>query len=249
MTLRRALIVEDNAAARADLRDRLAAHPGIAIVGESASVDRARALLAAGDYDLVFLDVQLRGGSGFDLVPHVRAEARIIFVTAHDEYAVRAFEVNALDYLVKPVSPERLALALTRWPARPADAEPAAPAQALRPDDIIHLSSGTQARFAPITDLSAIEAEENYSLVRLVDGSSVLVRRTLKAWGDILPASHFVRVHRAVIVNVTRLQGYRRDAAKALWLQVAGVPTPLPVGRLYWPELKARLGNASAAAE
>lgn len=246
----RALIIDDEKTARTDLRAMLAAHAEIEIAGEAATVKTARALLASADYELVFLDIQLVGGSGFDLVPNVRPGAKIIFVTAHNEHAVRAFEINALDYLLKPVRAERLAGALTRLQAASAaqDREPVATAAGLtlRADDIVHLSSGSAARFAAVTDLSAIKAEENYSLVHLADGSSVLVRRTLKAWEDLLPPGMFMRVHRTVIVNLTRLAGYRRDAQKNISLQIQGVGKELPASRLTWSELKARLPGAVA---
>lgn len=247
----RALLIDDEKTARSDMRAMLAAHPEIEIVGEAATVKSARALLADADYGLVFLDIQIIGGSGFDLVPNVKAGAKIIFVTAFNEHAVRAFEVNALDYLLKPVKAERLARALTRIDPPAGQDESAPPAEAgmaLRPDDIIHLSSGSSARFAPIMDLSAIEAEENYSLVHLADGSSVLVRRSLKAWEEILPTTQFMRVHRAVIVNLTRLTGFRRDVQKSVLLQVHGLAKDLPVGRLYWPDLKPRLPGTMVAA-
>jgi len=258
----RTLLIDDERNAREDLRGMLGAHPEIEIVGEAATVRSARELLAAADYGLVFLDIQLLGGSGFDLVPSVRPGARIIFVTAHNQHAIRAFEVNALDYLLKPVRAERLAQALVRLAppaavvsAAPGAAEPAAdpgaPAPgglALRPDDIIHLSSGTAARFAPVTDLCAIEAEENYSLVHLADHSSILVRRSLKAWEEILPPTHFLRVHRTAIINLARLTGYRRDAQKSVQLTVHGVTNPIPVGRMFWADLRARLPGTMIAA-
>ena len=110
-----ALLIDDEADAREDLRVSLEPHlETVTIVGEAGKIDEAQQRLARDDYDLVFLDVQLRGGTGFELVPHVRPEARIVFVTAHDTYALRAFEVNAVDYLLKPISPARLAEALTR---------------------------------------------------------------------------------------------------------------------------------------
>ncbi|NUQ01893.1 MAG: response regulator [Armatimonadetes bacterium] len=109
-----ALLIDDEATARADLRTALAAHPDVAIVGEAATLRSARTLLARPDYDLVLLDVQLIGGNAFELVPDVRPGARIVFITAHDDYAIRAFEINALDYLLKPVMPARLAEALRR---------------------------------------------------------------------------------------------------------------------------------------
>lgn len=250
----RALIIDDEQTARMDLAEMLAAHPEVEIVGEAATVKTARALFTDASYDLVFLDIELVGGSGFDLVPNVRPGAKIIFVTSHNEHAVRAFEINALDYLLKPVRTERLAQALVRLGTPPAapesEAAPPPPGVALRPDDILHLSSGASARFAPITDLCAIEAEENYSLVHLADGSSILVRRTLKAWEDILPPAAFARVHRTVIVNLLRLTGYRRDAQKAVMLQVQSVSKELPASRFTWPELRARLpGTIIAAGE
>src|SRR5690349_1361123 len=110
----RALIIDDELAAREELRSLLAEHPAVVITGEAGTMNNARALLAAGDYDLVFLDIQLLGGLGFDLVPHVREQAKIVFVSAHDGYAIRAFEVNALDYLLKPATPARLAATLRR---------------------------------------------------------------------------------------------------------------------------------------
>ena len=97
----KALIIDDEPAARDDLRRLLAAHAEITVAGEAGRFAAAEELLRTADYDLVFLDVELRGGTGFDLLPHVRPEAWIIFVTAHSHYAVRAFEVNALDFLMK----------------------------------------------------------------------------------------------------------------------------------------------------
>ena len=109
-----AVIIDDEINARKDLRKLLAEHPEVTIVGEAATFDEARGLVQKGDYDLVFLDVQLLGGSGFDVVPDVRPDARIIFVSAYDQFALRAFEVNALDYLQKPVRTARLAEAVRR---------------------------------------------------------------------------------------------------------------------------------------
>ena len=116
------LIVDDEAPARAALRGLLRNHPEIVVAGKADTMEEARKRLGGGDYDIVFLDVQLRGGTGFDLLPFVRPEARVIFVTAFDQYAARAFEVNALDYLIKPVRPQRLADALRRLAVPPTEA-------------------------------------------------------------------------------------------------------------------------------
>jgi two-component system LytT family response regulator len=243
------LLIEDEATARADLRAKLAAHPDVTILAEAATVRNARTLLARTDYDLVFLDIQLVGGSAFDLVPDVRPEARIIFVTAHDDHAVRAFEINALDYLLKPVAPSRLAEALRRLAAIPAPAAdsdlPAGPA--LRPDDTVFLRSGLQARFVPVADICLITACDNYSEVRLADGPKVFLRKSLKAWEDTLPATHFMRVHRTQIVNLTRVTRYERDSDEHTLLHVQGATEPVSASRDRWSELRERLRHLHPA--
>jgi two-component system LytT family response regulator len=240
-----ALLIEDEIAARADLRAKLAAHPEVQIVGEAATVRQARERLAGADYDLVFLDVQLIGGDGFSLVPDVRPQARIIFTTAYDTFAVRAFEVNALDYLLKPIVATRLAKALRRW-AEPAPEQngrdSAAPVGGvLQLSDTVYLRDGLRARFVPVAQIAVIVAQDNYCHVQLADGSSVLMRKSLKAWEDTLPDDPFMRVHRTQIVNLTLVQRYERDRAEHTRLHVAGVAEPVAVSRDRWPELQQRL--------
>lgn len=245
----RALLIEDETTAREDLCAKLAVHPEVAVVGEAATFKTARALLASTDYDLVFLDIQLIGGNSFDLVSDVSPAARIVFVTAYDSFAVRAFEINALDYLLKPVVPARLAAALRRLALAPAPTEPtAAPAPeapsgpALRPDDTVFLRAGQRARFAAVMEISVISAHDNYSEVQLADGAKIFLRKSLKAWEDTLPATHFMRVHRTQIVNLTRVTGYERDGEEHTRLFVAGVPEPVVASRDRWTDLRDRLG-------
>lgn len=242
----RALLIEDEATARADLRAKLAVHPEVEIVGEAATLRSARALLAEADYDLVFLDIQLVGGNSFELVPEVKPGARIIFATAYDTYAVRAFEVNALDYLLKPVAPARLAEALKRFVsagpvAGEVEADEPPLATTLRIEDTVYLRSGLRARFAPVIEISVITAQDNYCEVRLADGSKVFLRRSLKAWEDVLPATHFMRVHRTQIVNLTRVTRYERDGDERTLLQMEGQAELVPASRYRWSELRERL--------
>lgn len=240
----RALLIDDESAVRADLRAKLADHPAITVVGEAATLNSARALLAKSDYDLVFLDVQLIGGNSFDLVPDVREGARIIFVTAFDTYAVRAFDINALDYLLKPVVPARLAAALARLAVPASQDESSAellPGPALRLDDTVLLRSGLRARFAPVREISVISARDNYSEVQLADGSRIFLRKSLKAWEDTLPSTHFMRVHRTQIVNLARVTRYERDGEEHTRLFVDHVPDPVLASRSRWCELRERL--------
>jgi two-component system LytT family response regulator len=242
----RALLIDDEITARTDLRAKLADHSKVTILAEAATMRSARALLARTDYDLVFLDIQLIGGNAFDLVPEVRAGARIVFVTAHDAYALRAFEINALDYLLKPVAPARLTEALRRLSAAPSAGDTTAeipPGPAMGLDDMVYLRSGLRARFAPVADICLIAARDNYSEVQLADGEKVFLRKSLKAWEDTLPATHFMRVHRTQIVNLARVTRYQRDADEHTLLYVAGASEPVSASRDRWSDLRARLAH------
>ncbi len=239
----RALIIDDEAGARADLRTKLAAHADVEVVGEAATCRSARTLLARADYNLVFLDIQLIGGSAFDLVPEVQPGARIVFATAHDEHALRAFEVNALDYLLKPIDPARLADALSRLPTVSTELAAAAGpvAAALGPDDVVYLRAGNRARFARVDEISVITASDNYSDVHLRDGARILLRKSLKDWEEMLPDARFMRVHRTQIVNLARVAEYRRDGEERTLRCVDGVADPVPASRYRWAELRERL--------
>jgi two-component system LytT family response regulator len=237
----RTLLIEDDATIRADLRQLLAAHADVAIVGEAARFAEAKALLAAVECDLVFLDIALIGGSGLELVPFVRPGTHVVFATGLEEHALRAFEVNALDYLLKPVRVSRLADSLERFRQRRGTVAPDPRPSAYLSDDIVHLKSGGTARFVPVMAISMVVAQENYSLVHLRDGPDMLVRRNLAEWEALLPATHFQRVHRQTIVNLSRVTGYRPAGLRSAGLRIEGVSEFVPVSRRSWMALKARL--------
>lgn len=241
----RALLIDDEPTARDDLRRLLAAHPAVTIVGEAGRLTAAEALLLNADYDLVLLDVELRGGTAFDLLPHVRPSAQIVFVTAHSHYAVRAFEINAVDYLVKPISAPRLAAALARLALPPS--EPTPPTH-LAPGDLIHLKLGNgTTRFVPLASLVAIESNENYTTAHLADATRLLVRRTMLAWESSLPAAHFVRVHRTTIINLDRYRGSVRQTDETTLLYVDGLSDPVRASFRYLPALRAALAASQRA--
>ncbi|MBI5689229.1 MAG: response regulator transcription factor [Verrucomicrobia bacterium] len=237
--MRRALLIDDEPPARADLRERLSAHPRLTIVGEAGTIGQARTLLARDNYDLVFLDIQLRGGTGFDLVPAIRPEAAVIFVTAFDQHALRAFEVNALDYLLKPVTPERLAASLGRLERMRESATDTTPT--FRSDDQALLRTHHGDRFVPVAEISAVFSNENYSHVHLRSGEQYLTRRTLKAWEDSLPSTHFRRVHRQALVNLRCIEGHRRDTRETAELRLTGVRLSVPVSRAFLADLRPHL--------
>jgi two-component system LytT family response regulator len=233
-----ALIIDDETPARTVLRTLLASHPQVTITGEAETMRTARELLVQADYTVVFLDIQLRGGSGFDLVPFVRAGASIIFVTAHNEYALRAFDANALDYLLKPVKPERLAASLRRLTVKPNPDATDLPPNRLKLADTVYVRTDDGARFLPLPTIAAVMSCENYCELHLASGEKLLVRQTLKAWEDTLPAPPFVRAHRQAIINLNGLTRIEEDGGDAPLLHLGGLRAPLRASRREWVALR-----------
>ena len=205
----KALIVDDERLARNELRRLLARHPEIEIAGEAANADEAAAQLAAGEVDLILLDVELPGATGFDLLERLESVPFVVFTTAYDAYALRAFEVNAFDYLVKPIRPERLASALEKvrvaWAAQRPDTgrDAAAPSAARRRSgsDRIFIRDAERCWIVALAEISFIEAEGNYSRVHF-GAQRPLVRRTLQALEAVLDPALFFRASRSQILNL-----------------------------------------------
>lgn len=237
----RVAVVDDERLARQALRALLAAHPGVEVVGEASRLDEAAALVRRERPDVVFLDIQLRGETGFDLLARVERTFHTVFVTAFDAYAVRAFEVHALDYLLKPVDPARLAdaLARARRPSPPSEAPP--PLPAYRYDDLFFHDDERHPRFIRIRDVAFIQAAGNYTELHPAGGPPALVLRPLAAWEAQLAGTPFVRVHRSVLVNLAFVERIERGANYTYDLYVKGRSEPLPMSRRRAMELKDRL--------
>lgn len=223
----RALIVDDEPPCRELLQELLADHPNVRVVGEASSVATAAALCADLRPNLIFLDVEMTYGTGFELLPHLDPVPAVIFVTAYDQYACRAFEVNAIDYLTKPVHPDRLANALERISHQPRSTH----TTPLLESDRIFLRSDSQAQFVFVTEISGIEAEENYSRVHLFNGTTKMIRRGMTEWERILPSSSFLRTHRSLIVNLQAVKKVVMEARDELTLELTGFREPLRLGR------------------
>ncbi|QCP14980.1 response regulator transcription factor [Pseudoduganella umbonata] len=193
----RVLIVDDERLARAELRRLLAAHPGIDIVGEAANAEQAVVQVAALQPDLLLLDVQMPGASGFDLLQALDTTPEVIFTTAFDQYALQAFEVNALDYLQKPIQATRLAAALQRAALRlgmPAAGGAAAPRK-------LFLRDGERCWFVALDRIRLFESEGNYTRVYF-DDARPLMLRSLTQLEERLDAQRFLRASRRHIVNL-----------------------------------------------
>lgn len=236
-----AIVVDDERLARRELKQMLEEEHGhqLQVVGEAATVREAAMLARLHDPDVVFLDVHLAGESGFDLLPLLDSTVTIVFVTAFDRYAIRAFEVNALDYLLKPVVPQRLAAALARL-SRPA-AESAAP-QALTYEDRLFLRVDDRMNFIRVRDIVAVLAARDNSILHLVDGRQVRVRKSLREWMDRLPERDFVRIHRSTMVNLEFVERLEEWSHFSYRVYLRGLAKPLQMSRRWGARVRARLG-------
>ena len=236
----RVVVVDDERLARLALRTLLAGVPDVVVVGEASGVDEAEALIRRERPGVVFLDIQLRGETGFDLLARDVGPFHTIFVTAFDAYAVRAFEVHALDYLLKPVHPARLVEALAR--ARDPAATPAVPqrAAAYRYDDLFFQDDARRSRFIRIRDIAFIRAAGNYTELHTAGAPPLLVLRPLATWEAQLAGTPFVRVHRSVLVNLDFVERIERGVSYTYELYVRGYAAPLAMSRRRAIELKSR---------
>lgn len=192
------LIVDDERLGRARLASLLGDYAAIETIRQADSVDAAVRAIEVSSPDVIFLDIQMPGESGFDLFERVAVRAHVVFVTAYDHYAVRAFELQALDYLLKPILPERLSKTLERvFIARSSRAAP-------EPETIC-LTTASQRRFTTSREIIHIDAADDYTEVFLDDGSSHLVRVSMGSWEARLADAGFVRVHRSSLINTHAL--------------------------------------------
>ncbi len=227
----RALIVDDERLARRELAYLLQAHPEIEVVGEAGSLGEAARLVEALQPDLVFLDVQLGGETGFDLYERVRLEADVVFVTAHDEFSLRAFEVNALDYLMKPVDPSRLSRTVARLQGRRSAV--GLPRRRLAYGDAVLLQVDGAPRLVKLSTISCIRAERDYSRLVGATGPIGLVLKRLAAWELILPERQFCRIHRSVIVNFERVSRIEPWFGGSYQVHLEKLPEPILMSRRF----------------
>lgn len=203
----RTLLIDDEDLARQEMRLLLGSFPDLRIVEEAADATDAMAKIRSHRPDLIFLDINMPGKNGFELLAELDESPRVVFVTAYDEFAVRAFETNALDYLLKPVRPERLEKAVeavresmrTR-PPMPADG-PAARPYGLQPDSLVFIKDGEKCYFVRLSEIFLFESEDNY--VRVHFGTEKpLHRKSLNLLTEKLPPELFFRANRQQIINL-----------------------------------------------
>ncbi len=244
----KALIVDDEELARKLLREMLASHPEIEIVGECGNGMEAVKAVAERKPELLFLDVQMPKLTGFDVLELVDpAGLAVIFVTAFDQYAMKAFDVHAVDYLLKPYSKERFEAALERAKNQKAEKAPDATALAAtaRPAgqylERIVVKDGTKVTLVPTAKLDYVEALDDYVSLA-TEGNKLLKQQTISSLEAALDPAVFVRIHRSFVVNferVSRIEPYGKESKVA----VLGNGVKLPVSRAGYERLRKVMGE------
>lgn len=221
----KALLIDDERLARNELRRLLAAHTDIQIVGEAVDVEDAVQKVAELKPGLLFLDVQMPGADGFNLLERLEPPLpAVIFTTAYDEFAVKAFEFNALDYLLKPVDPNRLIAALERLrhheSANPGTTD-SAPSQRLSLEDKVFVREGDRCWFVSVKNIRLLESEGNYTRLHFDDQKPQLFR-SLTAMEERLDTRSFFRANRKQVINLTWVEGIEPWFSGGLLVKLKG---------------------------
>jgi two-component system LytT family response regulator len=241
----RALIVDDEDLARHVIREFLQSHPEIDIAAECANGMEAVKAVAEHRPNLIFLDVQMPKLTGFDVLELIGTDVPVIFVTAYDQYAMRAFDVHAVDYLLKPIGRERFDAAVERAKTRLGEkmAAPAELSAAARPPqqflERLVVKDGTKVTLIPVGKLDYAEAQDDY-VALVTQGKKHLKQQTIAGLEAGLNPANFVRIHRSYIVNlerVVRIEPYAKESRIAILTDGAR----LPVSRAGYARLKALL--------
>lgn len=197
------LIIDDERSAREELKRALSGYPLFEIAGEAQNADEARAEIQTKKPDLIFLDIQMPGESGFELLASLAEVPEVIFTTAFDQYAVKAFEINALDYLMKPIRDERFALAIARVMEKGKKQE--AEKGSLTADRTIFIKDGERCHFVKLSEVYLIESMDNYARLYFGDQKAFL-KTSLNQLTEKLDEAVFFRISRTHIVNLNYIK-------------------------------------------
>ncbi|HSR37684.1 MAG TPA: LytTR family DNA-binding domain-containing protein [Phnomibacter sp.] len=227
------IVIDDEPLARAMVMEYLQAYPDLQVVAECGDGFEGVKAIQHHKPGLVFLDIQMPKINGFEMLELLEQPPPVIFTTAFDEYAIKAFESNALDYLLKPFSKERFDKALQRWRSQPVQAVQQAQSNLLQEEVLspvqqerIVVKTGGNIRIIPVHEVVYLEAADDYVKVHTVDGS-FLKHKTMAFFEKTLDPQQFVRVHRSYIVavkNITKIDPYEKESYLALLKQGARVP-------------------------
>ena len=240
-----AIIIEDDSSSLALLKEYLKDFTYIKLLGEATNIKDAEFLIKNNpQVDLVFMDIDLNGTKALDLMKLIHHKTRIIFITAYPDFAVNAFEYNTIDYIVKPISRDRLKKATSRIGTfenvdeNDNKVKPTKHTSKFGYDNMVLMNIDDELKFIKIKDINYIEAKGNYTFVALNDGISFTTYGLIKLWEDKLPQDDFFRVHRSTIVNLHNVLKIERGNYDTGVLYLRGVEQPIEVSRNYFSIIK-----------
>lgn len=207
------IIVDDERLSREELKRSLKVYEDFILIGEAENADDAKKLIETKVPDLIFLDIQMPEKSGFDLLESLNYVPTVLFTTAYNQFAVQAFEVNALDYLMKPIREERFAKAIEK--IRDAINQRSSLSNSVTKDRKIFIKDGEKRFFIQLEEIYLIESLENYTRL-FFRGKKALQRRSLRQWEEMLDETVFFRINRTEIINIEYIQEVNRTAAGRL---------------------------------
>ncbi len=231
----RVVLVDDERLAREGIRGLLAAHPQVEVVGEAARVSKAVEVIEQERPHAIFLDIQMPGANGFELLGQLENAPKVVFVTAYSAHAARAFEVQAVDYLLKPVRPERLADAVRRLEAVCTQHDDAV---SYTRNDRICLRTPERTLIATFDAIIALEAEGDFTRFYVAGETPLLVYRSLGSYEKILPQQPFARLSRSLMVNLERVTSAKHLSRDETSLVMRDLPKPFTIGRRALARLK-----------
>lgn len=233
----RVILLDDEPSARRGLRRLLSQHPEVVIVGEAGCLAEARGLIAAEQPDAVFLDIELSTGKGFEIIKGLPPETDVIVVTAHDLYAIESFHIDAVDFLLKPIEPLRLAVTIDRLLKRRSivgqnDGKAALSGdQAIAPHVKVLLNTPGASTIVDSGAISMLVAERDYTRVFLPPDQDYLIASLLRKFQNMLPSPPFIRLNRSLIINIDRIQFVNWESGGRCEISFGEEPQVVKIGR------------------
>lgn len=242
------ILIDDEPLARSILKEYLQQYNNISVMQECGDGFEGIKAITQHQPDLIFLDVQMPKINGFEMLELLDKPPAVIFTTAFDEYAMKAFEAHAVDYLLKPFSKERFDKAISKWmeqfekQGQKTELQPLLETPPHQPDQYnrVVVKTGSKIRIIPMQEILYLEADDDYVKIHTADGS-YLKKKTMGFFEDVLDKAHFVRVHRSYIVKIhqiVRIEPYEKESHIAILQSGARIP----ISKTGYPKLKSILG-------
>jgi two-component system LytT family response regulator len=231
----RTIIIEDSPIYLRVLEEQVKQSQDLEIAGTASNFDNAVALLKEEPADLLLLDIEIGEATSFELLPYIHKETKIIFITSHEDYAVRAFEINALDYIVKPVTQERLQKAVEKLFS---SAEGGHSEERMTIDQRVMVSAEDKYVLIALKDVDFLESLGNYVKIYASNKKTYVIYGSIKSWVNTLPAQHFFQIHRSYILNLDRIQRIEKWTNETGRAYITGREEPLEISRSNFARMK-----------